>query len=680
MNLKETIFPDHFSQSNKIGVVLCLIISALAMVAILQTKTVFNKNKKDKIAKIKSLSNNVRLKEYGSSSFYDIQKGEDLQNGDEIYTGMESNATVVFDDLITTINITSSSLVKIEVIKDEESGKENKTIEIKSGSANIVIPKGETVAIKSNGETQQISAREDNSIVKLAYLSGLVQFYTESKGVKIKNKKGTITEVTNKVTLSETKEITKNTIFTLISPTYGQKLDTLEGIKITTNLKSKYTVHIYKDFNIVPPLYETKFENSSFLWADNFKEGDYFFSIENETGSRTVPVKLISAYEVDGFKPADGETLEVNTGEKSTLSWKPLNVSSYLVSIIDFQGKERSYKTNTNQLQIEGLSGSSIKWFVKPQLLNGSYSKPSKAIETRLKYNGKISFTGMKAKEKYKIADKEINLKWLSPRGEAFEIKIVDLKTNLEIASSKIKKNKTSILLTKEGAFKAVVSSIDFPDFEKAEFLYDVSSPVLKWDLNLPKEFTSTEDDEVVKLKFISKPNISKIAKLHQKYIPLKGKPLLSVLNIESSEKVQLKGFGQYCYLAHLLAPVEYFHDSDIYCFNLVQLPAFDQIPKAKNTILENNNSNGIETYKFFLPTVKNAVKYHAELFREISGKTLIYSTDSTTPQISWKTKRSGIYYMKYKVYDKKNRESEFSPFSKIIFPISPLSTWEEDK
>ncbi|MDO9181271.1 MAG: hypothetical protein Q7U04_02630, partial [Bacteriovorax sp.] len=84
----------------------------------------------------------------------------------------------------------------------------------------------------------------------------------------------------------------------------------------------------------------------------------------------------------------------------------------------------------------------------------------------------------------------------------------------------------------------------------------------------------------------------------------------------------------------------------------------------------------GNETFKIVVPTIDKAVKYHLEIFSDSLGKTLTYSADSALPEILWNTNRSGIYYIKYKVYDNKQRESEFSSFSKLIFPISPLSDW----
>jgi hypothetical protein len=66
------------------------------------------------IARLESYSNNVRYKEVGSVSFYDVIKNEDFQNKDEIFTGENSIAVVRFLNSNTILKIPSSSLIKVE--------------------------------------------------------------------------------------------------------------------------------------------------------------------------------------------------------------------------------------------------------------------------------------------------------------------------------------------------------------------------------------------------------------------------------------------------------------------------------------------------------------------------------------------------------------------------------------
>jgi hypothetical protein len=681
MKITDTFFPDHFSRANKVGIAAGLIVCALSLLSLYYEGSLFTSRdeKKRVIAILKKHTKTVRYKEFGSASFYEINPNEKLQNKDEIFTGEDSTAVVEFSNPKMTLEIPSSTLIRIEVNEEGIN-----TMEVKTDSkVTVTLSENSSMIVKNGSSVEEIkSGASGDSNILIMTNSGLLEYYTSSKGATITSltskKEKKINPTTNNSPPPRPLAPRDLTKFILASPADYQKFDIAEGVKISTNIKSNYTVNIFKNFKNTESLFSANFEDSTFNWEDNFKEGSYFLKIEDMKNSKIVSIKFTSKYEVDGYHPADGETLEVHSGVKSTFSWKDLGVKTYKVITTDYLGNEKTHITTSNKLEIDGLSGSSINLVVKPELSNGAYLKSNKSIQVRLKYLGEITFTNIKGNEKYKISDKKINLTWSSPRGGSFEVKVFDRRSNIQIASTHTKQTNTSILLAKEGAFKVLVSSTDFPDLKKAESAYDVSSPVLNWNPGLPREVRTTEVDEEIILKFIKKLKLEKITNLHQKYTPLNGKAVNSVMGIENAGKVKLNGFGEYCYLVHLLAPIDYFHDSDIYCFKLIQLPVFSSVPQAKNAILINNKKDGITSYELTLPSVNNAEKYHAEIYRDSSGKKMIYSIDSNSPQISWKTKRSGIYFMKYKVYDKKNRESPFSTFSKIIFPISPLSSWED--
>ncbi len=679
MNFKKYFFPDHFSQTNMIGIIIGIFIALTSLWAIIYMKPPgLSKNNGKKIARLEGIVNIVKLKEASSASYFNTGIGDYLHSQDIIYTGKNSKATISYIPAKnskfstgTKVELGAFSLIKIDENAIELIGNDS--------SVKIKLRVGESLQMKKNNLIQTVKATAKESTIEAFCSSGLLELFSKDKGVIITKEKVKTPLITRIAPpKKEEKNVVDTSVFIIKSPTAHQEFDIAEGIIISTNTDSKYTVNIFKTYVNDDPLYQKSFDGKDNLWNIDFKVGSYFLKIKNDKYSKTVPITLVSNYEVEGYKPADGETIDVVTGEKTILSWKALDVKKYSVTITDNQGKKNTYDTSTSQLAIEGLSGPSINWTVSPKLPNGKYLITNKTVLAKLKYKGEIKFSNLKPNGKYKITDKKVTLEWASPRGEAFEIKVFDVKTNTEIASTHTKIKSSTILLKKEGAFKIVVSAADFPDLQKAEFFYDVSVPVLYWDSTLPKIINSIEMDDQIKLKFSKNLDLRKITDIYQKYTPLNGKPVQSVIKVENANNVKLNGFGEYCYIVHLLAPIEHFYDSEIYCFNLVQLPAFSSVPQAKNAILVNNKKEGIVSYDLTLPTVNNAEKYHVEIYRENTGKNMIFSSDSKSPQISWKTKRSGIYYLKYKVYDKKNRESPFSSFSKIIFPISPLSNWDD--
>jgi hypothetical protein len=676
MNLKETFFPDHFSQGSRIGVITGVLVSSLSLIALLNIKPINENRYKKTIARIEKFSSSVRLKGTGSASFYDVTLKEELQNSDEIFTGENSSALVRFIKSNTVLKIPSSSLVRIE---ESESGD---IVEVKDGLVDIIIAKNQEINLKVNGEVHQIKAVEDNSSIKAYYSEGELQLVTEAKGIKVKDDKGE-RKLTSNVTVALAKKIEsikpviiKIKPFNLLAPVSGQKFNALDGIAIATDPKADYKVNLSKDAKATEPVLSSNFTGNDFVWKTTFNDGDYFLNVSDSKTTRTVPIIISTVYDVTGFKPAEEEIINVTFGQKSILSWNPLNVKSYKVIVQNAQGISKEYITKNNQLELENLSGPEIKWSVNPELAGGSYYDSKKYIHNNLKYDGKIEFINLTKKD-FKITETQFNVSWTAPLAEKFDIHLINLATNKEILHTQTKVKKLTIPLNSVGSFKLSVSSIDLPDLGVSEFTYTTSGPILSWDSTLPKELSSTEEDETILLKYSSKLDLKRVANIHQKYFPINGTPVIKVLKIEEASQVKLVGFGQYCYIGHLISPLEHYYDSELYCFKLTQLPVFTTIPQPKDSILTNIKKDGIESFKLTLPGVDKASKYHVEIYKEKSAKTLIYAADSNSPEVIWTTKRAGVFFFRFKVYDPKNRESSYSPIAKIIFPISPLSDWE---
>ena len=146
--------------------------------------------------------------------------------------------------------------------------------------------------------------------------------------------------------------------------------------------------------------------------------------------------------------------------------------------------------------------------------------------------------------------------------------------------------------------------------------------------------------------------------------------------NLDDLGNLSIDAFGKHCLVAIPTVLSKNFGNSKEFCFDLIKVPVFPLLSKNKDLILEYVKRNGIDTYKINVPIVDKATKYKIEVYKSANAKDIVYTAESPSSEFFWSTNRSGIYYLRYKVFDSRNRSSDFSPASKLIFPISPLSSW----
>lgn len=669
MNLIDIFFPDHFSQDDRRGVIAGLLLSAIASIALIKATLPVDNRIRKPVARIENFSNNVRYKEAGSVSFFDVSSGEILQNSDEIFTGQDSRAFVRFLKSNTLLKIPSSSLIRIE----ETDGQE--TIEIQDGLVDIIVGKNQTISLKAKGVIHQINATQKESAIKAYYNQGELHLYTKDGGVKIKNASGNKELLSNHDGLLKS-ELKYSSTFKLLSPTPGENLDNGQGIKIRTDKKSKYYITLSKNADFTRPFHSAQLDGTDLLWETSLEEGDYFLQVRDKEDRKIVPVTLSSKYRVDGFSPTNGELLKLNPGDGVTLRWNPVPVKSYKVIVRDNFGKEKIYITRTNQLQLGNVKGSEFEWTVLPEIAVNKYSSIKKSTWAGLRFNGKIEFIDFPQKTKFKTSKEKIQFSWASRKGEQFLVKVLDLKNNRDVFVKELNGTSVSIPIESRGINKIEVSSRDYPSLEKAEFNYEVNSPILRWDPKLKNIISVVDDNPEVPLKYKADPALEANANLLIIYQPLIGKSIEKKMMFNEIDKIKLEGFGQYCFRAQLIRPLDNFDDSENYCLKLVEAAAFPPLPRAMDTVLSYSKHNGIDSYKIEVPSVPNAAAYHLEIYADRLSKKLVYSTKSKSPVFFWATNRSGVFFYKYKVIDAKQRGSDFSQFSKLIFPISPLSDW----
>jgi hypothetical protein len=567
----------------------------------------------------------------------------------------------------------SSSLIKV---KESVTGD---FIEVKDGIVDIIIAKNQIVNIKVNGKNHQIMANQHQSKIKVFNSAGELHIFTEDKDVKIKNDQGTYNLATNQDSILNNDKVVSDQEFLLYSPIPGENIGDAQEINIHSSIKSKFKVSISKNIDFSPPILEDNFENNTFRWKINLDEGSYFLKIENDKTRKIIPIRVESAYTVSGHSPGDNELVTLHPKDNVEFHWNSLPVKSYKVILRSNTGEEVVFITSTNHLTLNKLKFSKFEWTVLPELAGGKYSNIFKPIKSSVKIIGKIQFHSIPQKSNFLLNEEKLTFKWNAEKDEHFLIRVFNEKDNSISFENKTTDTSFILRLDSIGKYKVTVTSVDYPDFEKAEFNYSVSTPILTWALDLPKEIKSADDKNEITLKFNRNVSTEIKAQLNLTYSPLKHDSIKKSLDLFENKTIELNGFGQHCMSATPLTPTEYVLSSEKYCVNIIQVAAFTQLPKAKDAILALAKQNVLDGYRILVPSIDKAVKYLFEIYKDKQGEKLIYSTLSNTPDTVWNTNLSGIYYLRYKVYDNKNRESNFSAFSQFIFPISPDSDWRPE-
>jgi hypothetical protein len=350
------------------------------------------------------------------------------------------------------------------------------------------------------------------------------------------------------------------------------------------------------------------------------------------------------------------------------------------VIVRDNNGLEKNYISNRNELEINNIKGASIQWGVATEVSKDTYSNIINFNQVDLFFMGSIDFIRMPNRNTYKVSSPDINIEWKSQLGEKFQVKIVDLRNNTIVSSSILINGKISIPTNNIGHFKLEISSLDYPTLKKAEYTYYISVPMLVWSPNNQLEIHSPLKTYIFELKYTKNLNLGLNLDLQMRFRPLRGDLVEHISQWDGSSRVQLNGFGKYCFTVRAANQESEFTDSDEYCVNFIESRAFKELPKAKDSFLKLVKIDGIKKYKAIFPNIKNAVKYYFEVYSDLETKSLVFSSYSPSEELLWETNRSGIYYIKYKVFDNNNSSSDFSPLSKIIFPISPFSDWKVEK
>lgn len=640
----EPFFPDHFTQLERRGVLASLIMSVIAMIVLVNVRPQIGKRDNKIVAEIVSFKNNVKFKDGQSLSFYEVSSSEKLQNHDVIYTGNNSAATVKFLNSNTQLKIPASSLVEIVIENDEL------VIEVREGGVEVLLGKNEKLNLRSKDGLKTFQAGDKGAQLKA---------YIQANGIDVYSK-----------------DFKSKVPFEVLSPYPDEQVSETKNLNIETNKSSQYKVQIAKTANFKNDVLNSEFTGTKLSLPIEIEDGTYYLKISEKYFEKIIRFQVITENGIEIISPKEDEAISLSPGDKVKLSWVSTNAKSYQVKIKNDLKETETFKVDKNEIEIGNLIGNELEWIVAPEVAEGKYSRFSKRVKNSLHFIGSVVLTKDKLRDIYSDRDKKIEFDWInSPKGKY----VVNLRSgkNEEIILTKNSSQKSiAIPMPTKGQYKLEVASLDYPGLARASHTFDVRKPVLLWDKKMPKEIKSSEQDEVVPLKYLLNADKTKI----DLNISFKGKKDKSFnekkLALNNLENVALFGFGEYCFTAETKLADDYMTNSEPHCLKLVEIPVFTSIPKPKDIILELAKVDGANVYKINIPKVEKAERYYVEIYKNFNGYKRIYSGEENSPTFLWKSNRSGIYYLRYKVYDNKGRESKFSKYSKLIFPISPLSEW----
>jgi hypothetical protein len=671
MNLIDTFFPERFSRKDKFGVVLLVLSSAISFTALWIVRPPSRENNNSPIAKILFTTNKVKYKASGSVSFYEVFKGKLLHSDDEVFTGENSVASIQFIKSKNKLKVPSSSLVKIE---DSANGE---TVEVKQGVVDILVTKDESVQLMVNGKKNTITSDKSASVVKAYYSAGELHLLTKDRGVRVTNEQNEEKAIGVNKDSALVDRLGKNkNLFNVIQPLPGEKIEPNHGIKIKLDQSLNYKIKLSKNLEFTNPVAELSFEGKEYVLDFSLEEGTYYLKIEYLKTIKIIPVNIVSKFKISNFEPANDSIVTISTKDSVLLKWSPVEVKSYKVTIHDSTGEEKSIVVHEPFYEILSPKGEWIEWSIAPEISEKKYSNVKKKLKFNLKYSGKIELINEGSLIINKSLELKHDIKVLANNEDNFLARFKNKITKKEFIK-KILKNKTINLAELEnGSYSLVVSSVNYPSLVSSVVEFSVVSKIATWNKEMLKTYQSKDDNMSLVLKINSSIDSWEKLKLELSFKSPEGKAINEIISLNKLKTLKLIGFGNYCLTIIPPKEMEFSTKSEVYCFNFVAAPTFDHSKTGHDTVMERIVHGGVDSYKIEVKKMPDAKKYHLEIFKDKENTELVYKVDSSEPIFYWVSAKSGIYYMRYSVLDSKNRMSEFSPSSRLIFPISPLSEW----
>jgi hypothetical protein len=677
MQFLESLLPPHFTRRNRIIFFLAIFFSLISLVALLKVAPKDETQSRKMLATLVDQNQYVTRKFSNSLSFIEVDKGDKLFNGDQIFTGENSTAKVVFTKSGNILNIPPRGLVKIE------EGQSGENVDIQKGLAEFVIQKGQSINIVQGNETITLKANDsEQGTGKIFFNDKKIVLQVDSGKISMNDAKGKVQEVNKNESFTlDGNDITKVAGVGLTSPVWGQKIDIWQGLSLEWTNKGTVEAVLARDSGFTDIVGRVTAPRSPHNWTLPLEEGRYYLMVKPANNKikegTSFPLEMYSAHSIKTFSPADHSQISLKRGEGIRLSWNEVPAQKYKVTVYDQDGKSKVLMTQTPELVISDVKGSTIEWSVAPQLRSGSFLADSVTNHIGLTYDGENKIISPKAQQGFIFGKEKINLAWAAAKNERIHIKLTNTNQNQVVLDKDTLENQIEFDPEAPGAYSFEVLSKDYPNAVPAKIDFTVVAKIADWESKAPVELGSIDAiEQKVELKFSPMTkDLSEIELSIYSDEALKNK-ITSSKVLSGTIIYTVKKFGTFCFILRPLNKSSVWLPSGTQCIINKEMAPFDVIANTKNIILKYTKVNGVGSYLINLPVVERAVSYEVQVFD--GAQKVVFADKSRSNVITWPSNKTGIYYYKYRVVDSKGRISDYSGVSKLIFPISPLTEWRE--
>lgn len=677
MQILDKVLPPHFTRRNRIIFFLALLFSFSFLFALLKVQPKYEDQSRTMLATLVDQNQFVSRKFSNSLSFIEIDKGEKLFSGDQIFTGDNSTAKVVFLKSGNILNIPQRGLVKIE----EGLGGEN--VDIQKGLAEFVIQKGQSMNIIQGTETITLqSDLKEQGTGKIFFNNKKIVLQVDSGKISLNDSSGKVQEVNKNESISIPEQGIKKIIRVgLTKPVYGQKIDIWQGLLLEWSNKDAIDVVLSKDSDFKEVIGSTTAAKTPYKWVLPLQEGQYYLKVKlagsKDKDATTLPLEMYSSHKISEFAPADKSSVNLKRGDSLRLSWNEVPAARYKVTLQNDEGKTASYMTDKAEYEVHEINGSTLDWSVAPQLTSGAMLSDSVTNHVNLIFDGENTIVSPKNNQRFLFGKEKVEINWSTTKNERTHIKLVNTSINQIVIDNDTMDSKFTFTPEAPGVYSLEVSSRDFPNPRPLGVKFLVVSEIAEWELKAPVELSSIDfEEKKVELKFIPRnKNLTEYELSVYSDTALKNKIITSKVP-SNTIFYKMKNFGTFCFILRPVKKAISWLPSASQCIIYTEKAPFDVIASAKNIILKYKKVNGVGSYLINLPEVSRASVYEVQVFDKT--KKVIFSDSSKNNVITWPSSKTGIFYYRYRVVDSKGRASDFSGVSKLIFPISPLTDWKE--
>jgi hypothetical protein len=684
MRFIETLLPAHFTRLNRIIFILSLLFSIVAFIALLKITPKDEDTARKLLATLVEEEQYVTRKFSNALSFTEVKKGDGLFNGDQIFTGDNSRARIVFLKSKNVLNIPPRGLVKIE------EGESGENVEIQKGLAEFIIQKDQKLNIIQGTETLVLTSASTGSGVgdgagtgKIFFNNDKLIVQVKSGQVNINDSKGKVQAIKKDETVSVSaieKVITKIITSGLSSPSSDKKVDIWEGLDLVWSHNGAIEATLSKTSDFSEVVGKVTANTSPYKWMAPLEVGKYYLKVKvvDPKAKDESPISLttFSPHMINTFVPEDNATVNLKRGEDLHLSWNEVPAEKYRISIETSDGQKNTYLSSKPEVVLPAIKASSIEWSVAPLLKSSLFLDYTAKKKVNITFEGENKIVAPKMGQVFNFGKDKIQLTWTSMPCENLHMKITD-SNEQEILNKDMQGTQSDFTPKSPGRYTLSISSKDYPALPAASTTFLVQSVAAQW---LSKETIKLEsidpEEKNVEMKFETlNKNLSELELVVFGDENLKTK-LRSGKVLSKTVKYPVKNFGTYCLMVQAFDKNSPWLPSSSKCIVYTQTSAFDKMPAPKNTLMKFEQINGVASYSFEVPVVPRATIYEVQVFRDQLGKSLVYTDRSNSNVFKWPTKKAGVYFYKYHVFDSKQRSSDYSGMAKLAFPISPLSEW----